>query len=284
MRISVIIPSYNRLHTLTRAIDSILSQDSPVDEIIVIDDGSSDGTADRISQNYPGLRLIYQSNRGVSAARNAGISRAIHQWIAFLDSDDTWSPSKISEIRLAHRRHPEYQLFHSDEIWIRNGARVNAMKKHLKSGGWIFERCLPLCVISPSATVLHRSLLHSVGGFDESLPACEDYDLWLRICHRNPVYYIDRPLITKYGGHDDQLSRQYWGMDRFRIRSIYRLLQQQDLGEAYHFAALTILISKLELLLKGAEKHHNVELIAEFKPVLEASQQWTNKLRDRALC
>lgn len=284
MQISVIIPSYNRMHTLARAIESVLSQDSPVDEIIVVDDGSSDGTASQISQRYPDIRLIQQSNRGVSAARNAGIDQASHPWIALLDSDDTWSPDKISEIRLAHQQHPEYRLFHSDEIWIRSGTRVNAMKKHLKSGGWIFERCLPLCVISPSAAVVYRSLLQSVGSFDESLPACEDYDLWLRICHQYPVYYIDHPLITKYGGHDDQLSRQYWGMDRFRIRSIYRLLRQDVLNEPYQAAAISMLISKLGVLLQGAKKHHNDEVIAEFMPILETSQRWACAPSDQALC
>ncbi len=284
MRISVIIPSYNRIHTLIRAIDSVLGQDSPVDEIIVVDDGSNDGTAGQISQLYPTLRLIQQPNRGVSAARNAGINQACHTWIALLDSDDSWMPGKISQIRQAQNRHPEIRLFHSDEIWIRNGVRVNAMKKHLKTGGWIFERCLPRCVISPSSVVLHRSLLQSVGLFDESLPACEDYDLWLRVCHQYPVHYIDRPLITKYGGHKDQLSKQYWGIDRFRIHSIHRLLQQGELSESDYAVAMSTLIGKLEILLKGAKKHRNEKIIAEFMPMLETSLQSTRKQTVPVLC
>ena len=284
MRISVIIPSYNRIHTLIRAIDSVLGQDSPVDEIIVVDDGSNDGTAGQISQLYPTLRLIQQPNRGVSAARNAGINQACHAWIAFLDSDDSWLPGKISQIRQAQNRLPEFRLFHSDEIWIRNGVRVNAMKKHLKTGGWIFERCLPRCVISPSSVVLHRSLLQSVGLFDESLPACEDYDLWLRVCHQYPVHYIDRPLITKYGGHKDQLSKQYWGIDRFRIHSIHRLLQQGELSESDYAVAMSTLIGKLEILLKGAKKHRNEKIIAEFMPMLETSLQSTRKQTVPVLC
>lgn len=284
MRISVIIPSYNRIHTLIRAIDSVLGQDSPVDEIIVVDDGSNDGTAEQISRLYPTLRLIQQSNRGVSAARNAGINQACHAWIAFLDSDDSWLPGKISQIRQAQNRLPEFRLFHSDEIWIRNGVRVNAMKKHLKTGGWIFERCLPRCVISPSSVVLHRSLLQSVGLFDESLPACEDYDLWLRVCHQYPVHYIDRPLITKYGGHKDQLSKQYWGIDRFRIHSIHRLLQQGELSESDYAVAMSTLIGKLEILLKGAKKHRNEQIIAEFMPMLETSLQSTRKQTVPVLC
>lgn len=284
MKISVIIPSYNRIHTLIRAIDSVLGQDSPVDEIIVVDDGSNDGTAGQISQLYPTLRLIQQPNRGVSAARNAGINQACHAWIALLDSDDSWMPGKISQIRQAQNRHPEIRLFHSDEIWIRNGVRVNAMKKHLKTGGWIFERCLPRCVISPSSVVLHRSLLQSVGLFDESLPACEDYDLWLRVCHQYPVHYIDRPLITKYGGHKDQLSKQYWGIDRFRIHSIHRLLQQGELSESDYAVAMSTLIGKLEILLKGAKKHRNEKIIAEFMPMLETSLQSTRKQTVPVLC
>jgi len=269
MQISVVIPSYNRLQTLIPAIESVRTQTSAVDEIIVVDDGSSDATSSEISRRYPQIKLIRQSNRGVSAARNAGIKQASFDWIALLDSDDSWLPKKISSIRLEKYRQPEYLLFHSDEIWMRRGVRVNAMKKHMKSGGWIFENCLPLCVISPSAVVFHRSLLESSGYFDETLPACEDYDLWLRICHQIPVCYIDKPLITKNGGHQDQLSARYWGMDRFRIRSLHRLLQQDVLNQQYRRAATSTLIKKLEILLKGARKHSNQKVIDEFAPMLE---------------
>jgi len=269
MQISVVIPSYNRLQTIIPAIESVRNQTSAVDEIIVVDDGSSDATSGEISRRYPQIKLIQQSNRGVSAARNAGIKRASFDWIALLDSDDSWLPEKISTIRLEKYRQPEYLLFHSDEIWMRRGVRVNAMKKHSKSGGWIFESCLPLCVISPSAVVFHRSLLESGGYFDETLPACEDYDLWLRICHQNPVCYIDKPLITKNGGHQDQLSTRYWGMDRFRIRSLHRLLQQDVLNHQNRQAAASTLVKKLEILLKGARKHSNQKVIDEFAPMLE---------------
>jgi glycosyltransferase involved in cell wall biosynthesis len=272
MQISVIIPSYNRIQTLTRAIDSVLAQHSLVDEIIVVDDGSEDNTAALVSQRYPNIKLIRQTNQGVSAARNTGIRQARFEWIALLDSDDSWLPEKISMIRQAQLQNPDYHLFHSDEIWIRNGVRVNPMNKHGKQGGWIFKNCLPLCVISPSAVVLRRSLLHTTGYFDESLPACEDYDLWLRICHAFPVHYIQRALITRYGGHTDQLSRRYWGMDRFRIRSLVRLLQQQNLRQNYRIAVRSTLVVKLEVLLKGAHKHDNQEVIAEFSPILEQLQ------------
>jgi GT2 family glycosyltransferase len=282
MQISVIIPSFNRIQTLIRAIESVLEQRSVVDEIIVVDDGSKDNTAALVSQHYPNIKLIRQANQGVSAARNTGIRQARFEWIALLDSDDSWLPEKISMIRQAQLQNPEYHLFHSDEIWIRNGVRVNPMKKHGKNGGWIFESCLPLCAISPSAVVLRRSLLHTTGYFDESLPTCEDYDLWLRICHEFPVHYIDRRLIIKYGGHADQLSRRYWGMDRFRIRSLVKLLQQHNLQQNYRFAVLSTLVAKLEVLLKGAEKHDNQEVIAEFSPILEQLQPRVRKSESTA--
>ena len=275
MQISVVIPTFNRLQTLIPAIESVCNQTSAVDEIIVVDDGSTDATSSEICRRYSQVKLIQQSNRGVSAARNAGIKQASFDWIALLDSDDSWLPEKITSIRKAKNRQPEYLLFHSDEIWIRRGVRVNAMKKHGKSGGWIFENCLPLCVISPSSAVFHRSLLQSCGYFDETLPVCEDYDLWLKICHQYPVCYIDKPLITKYGGHEDQLSTRYWGMDRFRIRSLHRLLQQDVLTDQNRQAATSMLVKKLLILLKGARKHSNQKIIDEFAPILEQVQRPT---------
>ena len=200
MKISVVIPSYNRRHTLARALQSIVDQTSAVDEIIVVDDGSSDGSSQFIEDEFPQVSLIQQQNQGVSAARNRGIEVAQYDWIALLDSDDSWLSHKIATIRDACREHPEFVLYHSDEIWIRNGKRVNPMNKHQKSGGWVFEQCLPLCVISPSAVVIQKSVLQSLGMFDENLPACEDYDLWLRLCHRYPIHYIDQALVTKFGG------------------------------------------------------------------------------------
>ncbi|MGB5330398.1 MAG: glycosyltransferase family A protein, partial [Gammaproteobacteria bacterium] len=190
MRISVVIPSYNRRHTLQRALQSVFDQTSRVDEVILIDDGSSDGSSEMVRQQFPGVIVLKQPNLGVSAARNHGVARARYEWIALLDSDDSWLPQKIDQIRKAWKQQPDFVLYHSDEIWIRRGVRVNPMQKHRKCGGWIFEQCLPLCAISPSAAVIRKSTLESLGGFDENLPACEDYDLWLRLCHRFPVHHV----------------------------------------------------------------------------------------------
>ncbi len=269
MQISVIIPSYNRESTLIRALNSVLNQSSKADEIIVIDDGSTDNTANRIRQQFPSVKLIQQTNQGVSAARNTGIKATQFEWIALLDSDDEWLPDKLARIRHAQQKHPDEILFHSDEIWIRNGTRVNQMNKHAKYGGMIFEYCLPLCVISPSAAVLHQSVFEQIGLFNEQLPACEDYDLWLRLCHRFPVFYLDEPLIKKYGGHDDQLSRKFWGMDRFRIRALHHLLSLPSLQLSQQKLVLEILLKKLRILIKGAHKHDNQQILQEFQPLLD---------------
>lgn len=283
MQISVIIPTYNRASTLPRALESVLDQTSKANEIIVIDDGSDDETA-RVVEQYPGITCLHQSNRGVSAARNHGIRVAQHEWIALLDSDDEWLPQKLATIRQAQYAAPETRLFHSDEIWIRNGVRVNPMNKHDKHGGDIFKYCLPLCVISPSAAVIHRQLFDEVGLFDETLPACEDYDLWLRICHRFPVCFIEQALIRKYGGHEDQLSRQYWGMDRFRIRSLHTLMQQPTLHQDQRDLTRDMLIKKLKILLKGASKHNNQEVMSEFQPLLEQYQSRPGSASKESSC
>jgi glycosyltransferase involved in cell wall biosynthesis len=279
MRISVVIPSFNRRHTLQPALQSVFAQSSPVDEVVLVDDGSSDDSAALVERDFPAVHLIRQCNQGVSAARNRGIQAARYDWIALLDSDDCWLPGKIEAIRAAAAAHPDYVLYHSDEIWIRRGVRVNARHKHRKSGGWIFRECLPLCAISPSAAVVQKSVLGELGLFDENLPACEDYDLWLRLCHRYPVHYIDVPLITKYGGHDDQLSRRYPAMDRFRVRALHRLLDTEVLNEVEFKAARNTLLGKLEILIKGAHKHDNHALLDEFEPL---QNYWLNNARLKA--
>jgi len=270
MRISVVIPSFNRRHTLARALQSVCEQSSPVDEIILVDDGSTDDSQAMVAARFPQVRVIRQPNRGVSAARNRGIAAARGDWIALLDSDDCWLEHKIERVRAACAEAPGQVLIHSDEIWIRRGTRVNPMHKHRKSGGWIFRQCLPLCAISPSAAVIRKSTLQECGGFDESLPACEDYDLWLRLCHRYPVHYIDAALIVKYGGHDDQLSRRFKAMDRFRVRALHGLLQRATLQPDDYRAAAAELRGRLDILLRGARKHGNQQLIDEFEPLYEA--------------
>ena len=263
--ISVIIPTYNRAHLLPRALDSILSQSCLPNEIIVVDDGSTDDTSALMTSVYPEIVFIQQSNTGVSCTRNVGIKRASGDWIAFLDSDDEWFPEKLEVQMNALYKNPELKICHTNEIWIRNGTRVNPKKKHKKFGGWIFQKCLPLCCISPSSVIIHKSIFDEVGLFDDSLLVCEDYDLWLRITARNPVLYIEKPLLRKYGGHNDQLSRKYWGMDRFRIKSLEKIIYSKELSESDENAAKKMLTEKIHIFIQGAQKRGNKKEVREFK-------------------
>ena len=257
-RVSVVIPTYNRADLLARALDSVLAQTRPPDEIIVVDDGSSDDTAARVLEYGGRVRLLRQSHRGVSAARNRGIAESRGEWIALLDSDDEWLPRKL-ECQLQRLAETGYRVAHSEEIWIRNGRRVNPAKKHAKKGGWIFHDCLPLCAISPSAALIHRSVFTATGVFDETLPACEDYDLWLRICAYHPVALVEEPMVVKYGGHSDQLSRRFVAMDRFRIQALEKLLTDEQLPSAYRLAALDSLRKRLLIYAAGASKRGRQE-------------------------
>ncbi len=270
--IDVIIPTYNRRHTLGRAIDSVLIQSLKPTEIIIVDDGSTDGTQELISINYPDITYIKSENKGVSAARNLGIKHSQSDWLAFLDSDDEWLPNKLEKQSAAISNQKEYKVVHCDEIWFRNGNRVNSKIKHQKYGGSIFEKCLPLCVVSPSAVIIHRVLFKELGLFDENLPACEDYDLWLRICALYPVLYLDAPLLIKYGGHEDQLSRKHWGMDRFRVEALRKILRSGILNESQELAATETLIQKCNILIGGAKKRGNQELMLVCRSLIEEFQ------------
>ena len=254
MNISVIIPTFNRCDNLRRALASVMAQTCMPAEVIVIDDGSTDSTLDMVRTEFPEVDYFFQENNGVSAARNAGIRRATGEWLAFLDSDDEWLPEKLANQVALLMNNPEFKICHTEEIWIRDGCRVNPMKKHAKQGGWIFQHCLPLCAMSPSAIMIHRSVFDDIGHFDTALPACEDYDLWLRITAQYPVAYIDEAQIIKYGGHDDQLSRKYWGMDRFRIHALQRIIESGRLKDHDRQAAIEMLVKKASIYLNGCKK------------------------------
>ncbi|MFK7861697.1 MAG: glycosyltransferase [Granulosicoccus sp.] len=259
--VSVIIPTHNRLAVLQRAVDSVLNQTLTAHEIIVVDDGSTDDTSGWLAQQATPVSHITQTNHGVSHARNRGIECATGTWIALLDSDDFWHPNKLATQEQALLSQPHSRFCHCDEVWVRNGKRINQKFKHRKLGGHIFEHCLPLCAISPSAVLMHRDIFKLYGVFDESLPACEDYDLWLRITAHEPVTFVDKPLLTKTGGHEDQLSRRYPIMDTFRLQSLARLLRSHELDEHKKQLAYQMFISKLEIVKNGATKHANHALL-----------------------
>jgi len=257
-KISVIIPVYNRPDFVKAAIQSVLDQTYLNVEIIVVNDGSTDDTPLALQSFGDKIRTIHQDNKGVSAARNTGINHSESKWIAFLDSDDIWLPEKLFLQMQFFENHPDAKICQTEEIWIKNGTQLYPKKKHKKKSGMIFEHCLPLCIVSPSAVMIHRDMFHLVGNFDESLPACEDYDLWLRISCKYPIYLLDQPLIIKRGGHDDQLS-QAIRLDRFRIRALVKILKSGVLTDTQQVLAKKELEKKCRIYQKGCIKHGRLD-------------------------
>lgn len=270
--ISVIIPTYNRAEFLEGAIQSVLDQDyfvkHPDFELLVVDDGSQDSTRDLVKQFGTAVRYLYQSNRGVSSARNKGLEVTSGEFVAFLDSDDLWKPQKLSRQMAFMVAHPEAVCSCTEEIWIRREKFVNPKNKHRKYSGWVFDKFLPLCLLSLSSALFRRRIFAEIGSFDEELPACEDYDLGLRLAHSYPVDFMPEPLIVKRGGHGDQLSRKYWGMDRFRVTAILKALQL-DLSPQERAWALAELQKKCRVLILGSQKRGKQDLAQAYMKILQ---------------
>ena len=274
--IAVIIPTYNRCDLLKRAINSVIKQTITPKEIIIVDNGSTDQTYQMVSSLFPEINYFIEKKRGVSAARNKGILESKSKWIAFLDSDDTWKPTKLEkQMEFSIFNQDKYRIIHTDETWYRNKKFLNQLKKHKKSGGNIFKNSLQLCCISPSSVVLKKQIFEEYGLFDENLEVCEDYDMWIRITSKEEVGFLDSPLVSKYGGHSDQLSKKFWGMDRFRIKSLEKNLKNEHFSKSQKINVLDTLIEKLTIVSDGALKRGNKEI---FKKYNDKLQDWSIEL------
>jgi len=267
--ISVIIPTFNREWALQEAIDSVLDQDYGNKELIIVDDGSTDDTGDILHTYENRITVIRQKNAGVSAARNRGIHTATGSYIAFLDSDDRWLSGKLRSQMEFFNSHPDATLCQTEEIWVRNGVRVNPKKRHKKPSGMIFEKSLALCLVSPSAVMMKKSLFEMVGTFDERLPAAEDYDLWLRISCRFPVYLIDKPLVIKQGGHADQLSGMS-GLDKYRLQALKKIIESDLLNEKQRKAAIETLKEKCAIYAQGCLRRGRKNEAARYSDLARA--------------
>ena len=273
-KVSVVIPTYNRVAYLGRAINSVLKQSYPVNEIIVIDNGSTDQTLSFIKKKFNSIRVIIEKKRGVSFARNLGIKNCKYNWIAFLDSDDEWITDKIEkQFVLLKESNFKYQFIHTNEIWIKNGMLKNQKKKHLKKGGYIFEDCLDICKISPSSVLIKKELFDRYGLFDNKFKVCEDYELWLRIASKIKIGYLDKPLIKKYGGHKGQLSEKYWGIDRYRIKALEKILINNNLKTQQKLKVLEYLLKKINIILLGAINRNNKRI---FNMYIKKKFLWLN--------
>ena len=260
--VTIIIPTYNRKSYLEDAIDSVLGQNFTHFGIIVVDDGSDDGTADLVRGLGDPKKLEYMrfSHSGVPGkVRNAGARMAKGNYLAFLDSDDLWKPEKLTRQIAFFEEHPGIWICHSREIWQRGEKIVSQAGQRHKRSGYIFPGAVKKCIIGPSTVMMRRELFEEFGGFREDLEIAEDYELWLRITAKYPVGHIDEPLVIKRGGHSDQLSEKYGQIEIFRIKALLLNLEAGTFRGEHQELAARELVRKCRIYAAGCEKRGKSE-------------------------
>lgn len=271
--VGVVVPVRDRAAMVVEAVASVLAQTHRDFALVVVDDGSTDGSADAVRDAMTaapaGSRVVRQDARGVAAARNEGAAVVDSAWLAFLDSDDLWLPEKLAVQMAWLEARPSYRIGQTGERWIDDGRHRNPRAWHRKEE-WLFPRCLDRCLVSPSAVVIRRDLWEALGGFDASYPVCEDYELWLRVALREPVGLVDEALVVKRGGHADQLSRSTWGLDRWRVAALVKLLGSGALGADERGAVLAVLRAKCAVLANGAARRGRVDEAERYWSIAEA--------------
>lgn len=280
--ISVIIPTYNREKLLRHALDSVAGQSFCCDEIIVVDDGSTDNSCavvmDFKSRCPVSVRYLFQENKGPAAARNLGIRESKCSVIAFLDSDDHWQKKKLELQYSSFAKYSEILISHTNERWLRRGQHLNQKKKHQPGSGDIFEHCLQLCAVGMSTVMVRKELFEHVGFFNEEYRCCEDYDMWIRTSCRYPFLLVAHPLTVKEGGREDQVSYQYRvGMDKLRIASIFDLIQQHSLSSEQKQKAYNELWKKCLVYGKGCLKHGKAEEGEKYIDLAEWAETKVNR-------
>ncbi len=255
--VSIIIPTYNRYNFLIEAIESIKNQTYKNFEIIIVDDGSIDKTC-RL-QSDKSVVYLKQNNKGPAAARNSGVNIAKGEWLAFLDSDDLWCREKLRLQMDFAKENPEYDIFYTDESWIKDGKYVNKKKSHKKYHDWIYPQCLKLCFVGISTLLIKKYLWKESAGMDEKMPVAEDYDLWLRLAAKKKFYYIDKELVIRNGGRDDQLSISFRGMDKYRIIALQKMMKVKNLKEKWREMTCNELIKKCKIYMTGCKKHGKID-------------------------
>ena len=276
--ISVVIPTYNRERLLIRALQSVADQRLDCNEIIVIDDGSTDCTKLRVEEFTAAsnrvVMYLYQDNKGPAAARNLGIHAASYDTLAFLDSDDHWHKRKLELQYAALEKNPNRMISHTREKWLRRGKHLNQKKKHQPGNGDIFAHCLQLCAVGMSTVMLRKKFFADVGFFNEKYRCCEDYDLWLRSSCRYPFLLVEEALTIKEGGREDQVSFQYRvGMDKLRIASMQDLLKSEILTVSQRKMCLLELSKKCTVYGTGCLKHEKTEEGKHYLAIAHAAEE-----------
>lgn len=219
-RVSVIIPAFNAEGFLARALRSVEAQTFGDYEVVLIDDGSTDGTAE-IARSFECVRYFHQSNQHQAVARNRGLKEAEGELVAFLDADDEWLPEKL-ERQLAFMDENKSRISYTDTYYSKNDKRVRYSKMAPPYAGQILnplvEEWLEFCFITMNTVVAEKRLLEEVGGFDEAAPflSFEDYGLWLQVALSEARFdYLDEPLAVYYRGHESDSSDSIVMLERY---------------------------------------------------------------------
>ncbi|MCK4305695.1 MAG: glycosyltransferase family 2 protein [Candidatus Eisenbacteria sp.] len=306
-RVTVIVPTHNKKEPVAEALRSVLSQTFRDFEIVVSDDGSTDGTplhllrmlgaqpdaleilsrmsptsikpfSHAFSQNGVTVQYHYGSNRGLSAARNRGIRSARGDYIAFIEAEDEWQREHL-EVQMAFlESHPDARLCRVAERYVKDG-KPRKNRNTSTASGWIFEAALEASPMSTSALLAHRSCFASCGAFDENLPACDEYDLWLRFAARYPIYYIpDGPIVTRKSARGDGSSRT-WSWDRFRVYALEKAFQSGHLSPNQRFMVAQEIVRKCERLVQGFRRQRSDERSNFYERKRRRFAQEVRKLR-----
>ena len=280
---TIIIPTYNRAKFLKIAISSVISQSFKDWELLIIDDGSTDDTSKLVGAAglRPLLKYLHQPHQGVTAARNRGIKESKGEFICFLDSDDRFRQDKLEITYQYIQKHPQYKVFHSEEVWYRNGALLPQKIYHKKPSGDVFKEAVKLCCLSISTSAINREIFKQIGTFDENLPACEDYDFWLRVAAKFSILLIPQHLTIKEGGQSDQQSKKYPAMDKFRIYALKKILEQRKLTKEKYEIAYAELQNKCDIYIKGAAKRNKLDEANYYRKLINALRPRTLNLEPK---
>lgn len=219
-RISIVVPCHNAERFVSATLRSVLAQQGFDLDVIVVDDGSTDGSADLVAKAFPSVTLLRQPNQGVAAARNAGIAQARHDWVAFVDADDIWLPGKLRAQWTALQSAPDARMVYTAwQVWtsadpepspqyLEQLGRLAAEEARWRGpSGWIYPQLLLDCVVWTSTVLVHRSVLDEVGTFDPALSIGEDWDLWLRASRVTPILRVCAPLAL-YRMHPASITKR----------------------------------------------------------------------------
>lgn len=233
--VDVILPSYNCGKFLVDAINSVLIQSIYVNKIIVVDDGSTDNTRQIVASKAKSnkkIEYIYQTNKGLSAARNTGIKQSTASYLAFLDADDIWLPGKLeSQIRkFETTKYNNLGLVYGEYLDIdEDGNPINnygGFRLHHEIKGNVSKKLIECnyATGSGSAVLVKRECFDQVGMFDETLKACEDWDMWMRISQKYSFEYVDAPLV-KLRRHQNSMQANHWHMISNHVKLIAKMKQ-----------------------------------------------------------